>query len=386
MNGFDGRSPVLCKAPMASMYFDNLGKVRACCQNSVSVMGDVTRQSLRQIWDGAEAASLRSALGTGTYPPGCELCRWMDASGNPDLVYARNFDDLSAVDDTWFVRRRRVLSRRWPQQMEFSISNACNLQCVMCSGEFSSAIRVHREHLPALPTVYGERFFAELAEFLPHLDRVKVLGGEPFLAPESLRLLDLLAGLARIPRISLTTNATQWNARVESILGRLPIDLVVSLDGVRPETYEAIRVGARLDVVLANLDRYRAAATARGRELWLAHCLMTHNWSEFPDFLRFAEDRALPVGINVVQYPNESSLYQQDAAYLVDVLEVLGTHDHLLTSQLTGSRLDAWRSQLRALRAHLDSFALPAEQRLAPTPYLGPSHGPPGDVPNDDPT
>ena len=67
--------------------------------------------------------------------------------------------------------------------MEFSISNVCNLECVMCNGNFSSAIRAHRDQLPPAKSVYSNAFDPVLRSILPHLFRAKFLGGEPFLIP-----------------------------------------------------------------------------------------------------------------------------------------------------------------------------------------------------------
>ena len=53
-----------CYAPTVSMYFDQFGNVRACCQNTETLMGNVTRQSIRQIWesDSTRSRPWRSAV------------------------------------------------------------------------------------------------------------------------------------------------------------------------------------------------------------------------------------------------------------------------------------------------------------------------------------
>ena len=37
-----------------------------------------------------------------------------------------------------------------PKVLEFSLENTCNLECIMCNGDFSSSIRKNREKRPAL--------------------------------------------------------------------------------------------------------------------------------------------------------------------------------------------------------------------------------------------
>ncbi|MBS1838731.1 MAG: SPASM domain-containing protein, partial [Actinobacteria bacterium] len=155
------------------MYFDQFGRVRACCQNSDGLLGDVTRQSVREIWESAQAGRLREALAVRDLSVGCGFCAWQ-AEEVGYSEFARGFDDLDPAS----------IAPRWPLRMEFSMTNSCNLQCVMCNGDLSSSIRAHREHRAPLPEVYGERFFEELAEFLPHLVEARFLGGEPFLGRE----------------------------------------------------------------------------------------------------------------------------------------------------------------------------------------------------------
>ena len=43
------------------MYFDQRGDVRACCQNTHVVLGNVTKQSLHEIWRSADAERMRTA-------------------------------------------------------------------------------------------------------------------------------------------------------------------------------------------------------------------------------------------------------------------------------------------------------------------------------------
>ncbi len=150
-----GRAPAAidgtaCVAPSASLYFDQLGIVRACCQNTAGALGNIAVSSIREIWDGAGTARLRSALARHDYSVGCDFCAWQVDEGNIDTAYARTYDDLDAV-----------AIADWPRQMEFALSNACNLQCVMCNGDWSSSIRAHREHRPPLTSPYGDPFFDE---------------------------------------------------------------------------------------------------------------------------------------------------------------------------------------------------------------------------------
>ncbi|MEZ5182469.1 MAG: radical SAM protein [Acidimicrobiales bacterium] len=337
-----------CYAPSASLYLDQHGAVRACCQNTGHLLGDLRHQSLREVWEGAPARELREALARDDLSKGCEFCAWQRTEVAPTSWFSGSFDHAP-------VGRR--LHPRWPRQLELALSNTCNLRCTMCNGEWSSAIRAQREHLPPLPAVYGDAFFDELAEFLPHLEEVHLLGGEPFLGREPLRVLDQLCTLDRAPHVIITTNATRWDDRVRTIARRLRPAIVVSLDGADRETYEAIRVGAAFDEVLANLDAFRA--TVGPRHVSIAHCLMVGNWHRFPELLALAEGRGLDVVVNTVRFPADHSLHQLPADRLAEVVAELEQRGPAVEATLTGSRLRAWHDQVGALAARARSERWP---------------------------
>jgi radical SAM protein with 4Fe4S-binding SPASM domain len=335
-----------CAAPSSSMYLDQRGNVRACCQNARFTLGNVTRQTLREIWDGERSQRLRAAVAAGDLSLGCEFCRWRSADGADQAVFARTFDHLRPV----------ASAPEWPRQLELSLSNACNLQCVMCNGEWSSAIRAHREGLPPMPTVYDDAFFDGLAAFLPHLQVVKLLGGEPFLGRESLRVLEMLAETGSDAEVHITTNGTQWSPRIERILDRLRVYLVVSIDAATAPTYESIRVGASFDRVMANLDRFMESVDRRGTKVSLTHCLMSNNWHEFHQLLQLGEDRGLDIYVNAVTQPYGVSLYHLPPAELREVVGTLRSRHEWVGARITGQRLDVWNEQLGLLEQHLEQM------------------------------
>lgn len=337
------------------MYFDQFGRARACCQAAGNAFGDVATSTIREMWESSQAEAVRNALEHGSFDRGCDFCAWQGKDGDGAAAFARGFDHLRPDE-------HRLT---WPKQLELALTNACNLQCAMCNGNWSSSIRLHREGRPPMAPAYGEAFFEELAEFLPHLESVRFFGGEPFLGAEPLRVMEMLAQLDDPPRVSLTTNGTICTERVKRIVRTLRPHVVVSIDGATTETYDRIRQGAHLPDVLENLDWFRAELGVGS--VTIASCLMTSNWHEFAELLQLAEGRGLDIGINVVRFPAEQSLYHLKAERLRTVVEQLEATD----PGVTGSRLAAWEEQLSALRHHLTSL----EGRSAEAPQGGMAGG-----------
>lgn len=332
-----------CYAPFASLYFNTNGDVLACCQNARFPLGNVERDSLDSIWRGARAAAIRKALRSDNFAAGCQFCQWQLSLGNYANSFIRQFDRYP-VDSP---------QPEWPQLMEFAVSNTCNLECVMCLGALSSSIRANREKLPPLPKVYGEQFFAELRSYLPHLRYSKFLGGEPFLAAESFRIWELMEELGLNTPCHVTTNGTQYNARVERILERHPVDLAVSLDAITRETFEAIRINARLDAVLENFRRFHQYARDRRLTITIPHCLMRQNWREFGRLLLFADEHDCPVYVNLVREPPECTLYTLPLEELKSIVKALEREGAHLAGQLTLNRR-VWDETLADLQRHIE--------------------------------
>lgn len=328
-----------CYAPFTSMYLDPRGDVIACCQNTEHLLGNVAQDTLTGIWHGPRAEELRAALAAYDLAKGCRFCRWQLDDGNLAGTYSHSFESLPVTEPR----------PSWPARLEFAVSNTCNLECVMCNGEWSSAIRARREHRPPLPKVYGDRFFDELRPFLHHLTEARFLGGEPFLASETLRIMDLMVEEGVEVPCHLTTNGTQWTPRVERILERLPVSLAVSLDGVTQETVESIRVGASHAQLMANLARYRAYTEARGTTLDLTFCLMQQNWHEFGDYLQLADDWGCRVFINTVIHPR-FGLYHLPLDQFDEVVARLEQEDARRRATLTRNR-EVWSNELDRLRS-----------------------------------
>lgn len=341
------------------MSLDARGNVLACCQNVWEPLGNITEQSLTDIWWGEAAQRLREAVQTLPLPPGCRFCQWQiddEAATGP----------FSAIFDHYPVTHPLGL----PAVIEFALSNRCNLRCAMCNGEWSSSIRSRREGLPALPAVYDDRFFADLEAFLPSLSLARFLGGEPFLIREHQRVWDLMADVGPDVECHVTTNGTVWNERVEEVLDTLPMSVTVSIDGLSPEVFEAVRAGASHAQVLLNLERFRRHCSGRGQTVDIAFCLMRQNWHEFGDLLAWATAEDLRVFVNTVTHP-AFSLFTLDQPELRKAVEGMEAQSAALEEGL-GRNRQVWRDELDRLRRRLDAVEAGSPRLYFDPPALTP--------------
>jgi hypothetical protein len=224
----------------------------------------------------------------------------------------------------------------------------------MCNGEWSSSIRTRREKLPPLPKVYGDAFFEDLRRYLPHLKRMRFLGGEPFLAPEHFRIWEMAIEMGATPEVHVTTNGTQYNAKVERILKHFPVSISVSMDGVTPETMESVRRNAEYAQVHENVRRFREYAKERGTWFGLTYCLMPANWHEFGDYLLMADEWDCDVVVNTVLHPPEHSFYAMPSDELATYVEGLRRQGERVLSQL-GRNREVWLAEFDRLKHRMEN-------------------------------
>ena len=174
----------------------------------------------------------------------------------------------------------------------------CNLRCQMCPIQF------RKDGPPYGPPAFMKwETFTALVDGFPGLKELQLQGlGEPMMHP---RFFDMIAYAAgKGIRVSTNSNMTLVNPqRAERCVTSGLADLHVSIDGSTPQTYERIRVRARLDRVLRNVRMVLEArarlgsATTRLRMVVVA---MRQNLHEFPDLVRLAH--SLGIGSVFVQH------------------------------------------------------------------------------------
>jgi radical SAM protein with 4Fe4S-binding SPASM domain len=344
----------LCNAPFVGLTFSPDGSASACCFSRSHSLGNVRQHRLDEIWRGERIQQFRAELENYRFPTGCEFCAWSLKAGNFREHPTLAFDHLPIHDGV-----------RWPTRIEFAMSNACNLACVMCTGEYSSVIRA-KEGLPPMPPMYDDQFFEDLASYLPHVEELSFLGGEPFLQQECFRVWDMLIERDLSPRCHVTTNGTFFDARVERVLHNLPVNLSISIDGLTKTTYESIRVNSTYENVMKNLHRFNCYARGdadrhRGKRmafLQLNYCVMQQNWHEVPDFFRFAESVGARVAMVLVTHPPDCSVFALPRQDLREVVATLKTQAPALRRELNRNR-NSWEEFLKEMSNHAEEPGQP---------------------------
>ena len=325
------RNAILCYAPFVSMNFDQSGDITVCCFNRTFVLGTYPKDSVAQAWNSNKMKELQAAMKSNDAGKGCAQCTKMLQAGHYEGVLIQQFDHYATLSPyaqkkkSWLGFGGQKTEIRLPDKdlyptvFEFELSNTCNLECIMCGGKWSSAIRKNREHLPAIKSPYDEAFVEQIKEFLPRLQRANFLGGEPFMISIYYEILEAM--IAKNPEIevSITSNGTILNKRAQEILEKLPrCKVTLSVDSLKKETWEIIRRNG----VFEDLQDNIIWLLEQKKLVSFSVCPMIQNWEEIPSLIDFCERHQLDIFFNTVHEPlggRKEGIHSGTAAALPEV-------------------------------------------------------------------
>jgi len=292
------------------MFFGADGNVHSCCVNRSYILGSYPEHELIQIWKGNKIRKFRRYMKRNDLNHGCHECKYWLEKGNSEALLAPFYDHLE-------------IPKRFPAILEFELSNSCNLECIMCFGQFSSSILKNREQLPPIKMQYDENFVHQLENFIPHLKETIFKGGEPFLINIYYQIWEKIIELNPDCVIYVQTNATILNNRIKEMLNRANFRMAVSIDSLKKEIFEKIRINAHFDQVIENIRYLADYSNNKNNAMIMAVCPMRMNWKEIPDIMDFCYELKAIIRFNTVWFPAKHSLWNLSANELKEI------HDHL---------------------------------------------------------
>lgn len=291
-----------CNAPFNNMYFTVRGKVSPCWKLPGFCDEWSPERSIKDIWFGEEFDRYRNAL---------KACNFLDRCKECETEIAKDVWPLAKAYQKYPVRA-------YPSMLELELSNQCNLECVMCSGELSSGIRKNRDKLPPLPQIYTQEFVEQLREFVPHLTELRFNGGEPFAQKIVLDICDMVAEVNPGLKVNIATNGTVYSKRVRKILEQNNTHINISIDSLDPKRYSEIRINGKMEDVHKNFALYKEyCGTTKNLSVMVNP--MRNNWFEMVDFLKFTDEHNTSLWYNTILYPKEWAIWNLSAQALEDI-------------------------------------------------------------------
>jgi MoaA/NifB/PqqE/SkfB family radical SAM enzyme len=191
-----------------------------------------------------------------------------------------------------FVRNTEIVEKvPTPTYVQIEPVGQCNLRCKMCPINF-------RDDSP----LFGKQKFMSFELYTSLIDQFENLQslhlqglGEPMMHP---RFFDMVEyAVEKGIRVTTNTNLTLLNnRRAQKCISSGLDGVFFSIDGARRETYENIRVNARYDKVLANLELLGSTKAAQNSllpHLKMVMVIMRQNLMELPDLVDLAANYAI---------------------------------------------------------------------------------------------
>lgn len=179
--------------------------------------------------------------------------------------------------------------KSYPRRLVFELTNACNLNCVMCG----------RNAADFKPTVFDMEVFRSFEPLMDSVEEVTLMGwGEPTIHPHFNEMLEIIN--KHSARKYFCTNGMNLK-KIKDAIFDFNVDVfAVSLDGATDETNGRIRRGSKIEVIKEDLKDIVRIKKERGLKYpWInfVFCAMQSNIRELPDLVRLAAE----VGIEEVK-------------------------------------------------------------------------------------
>lgn len=171
------------------------------------------------------------------------------------------------------------------RKLYIEVTTSCNLNCLTCIRHSWTDPHANIE-----PSTF--QHILDSLDELPSLERVIFTSfGEPLM---NRNLLNMITEIRkRDLAVTLGTNGVMLTEKVVRELIRLSVDqVVVSIDGGKPETYEGVR-GTQLSLILENVNRFNLIKNELGvvkPSLAIEFVAMQSNQDELNDLLELASE------------------------------------------------------------------------------------------------
>jgi len=302
----------LCYAPYSSIFFSRAGFMSPCYAAYDEYSDRWPETSIDNAWFKGELSKIRKHLSENDLDYACTFCKPLFISHNFRSLLPNKYESYS------------FSKSKYPQIMEFKLSNRCSLECIMCDGNLSSTIRKNRDNLPALKDVYDKRFVTELEPFIPHLKMAEFTGGDPFLIPIYYDIWDMINKINPKCQILVTANANTMTPRIENMLKKYTnLHFNISIDSLNREHYQKIRIHADYEKVLENINLFIQYTRKHKTTCNLLVCPMAINSRDFGALVDFANTHNICVHYHTVVKPENLSLKYQTPEYLDDLISYM---------------------------------------------------------------
>lgn len=267
-----------CLLPFTMLDINPVGEVRTCCMSNQHI-GYIYEEKLKDIWNNDKLKQLQLDLANGIRNEWCSKC-WSEEDSN--IVSMRQFNLNAYLNGGSVAVPTSSLDvyKTQPNNLVLNFGNKCNLACRICyplysslwldeSLHFSNNTELNSQdlykHQILKITEQSTKSFSEnnsiwntLNEWLPNVEVLSFLGGEPMINKKAWELIEksVSLGYAKKQMITFNTNCTVYKKEYMELLNEFKnVCIYLSIDDVG-DRFEYARYPGKWDKVYKNLQLY----------------------------------------------------------------------------------------------------------------------------------
>lgn len=223
----------------------------------------------------------------------------------PECRECKHMADLG-IDPMLNVYNEKYQNDDGLVHVELKINNTCNLSCVMCDSWSSSTwdkiVKANPQLPDSMKKIYGtspkQKWHKDIEALTKYLDKCKVLkftGGEPFLIPQTFKIIDycIQSGLSKNITLEFITNGTQDLVQyIDKFKKFKQTSIQYSIDAVG-KRFEYIRQGAKWNDVESKVLDFQKQIKHTNIHLGLVVAVQVLNYRNLPELKSWADKHNL---------------------------------------------------------------------------------------------
>lgn len=311
-----------CKLLQNHMCATVSGNWRPCCKFDESVLPWEKRflvdKSTFKEWRNSEFYQGIIEQQNSGWHKGCYGCKKAEETGNRSM--RKIFGEYLSGEENSI------------EFVEISLSRECNLACRMCGPYASSTWQKivvdnqqdFQEFLkPQNQTpIDFKKMFDDVD--VRRINRIKLLGGEPFITPQTTDFFEYLDDNNILPNIIFmtNTNVTFFPKKLVKHLNKIPkMNVSMSIDGFAKNN-DYVRYKSNWNNVLSVIDEWKEFKRNSSNEIILTTttCVNAYNVHQIDEIVKWAIDQKFVYNYNIINGPKHLTLEALPPKYVSEII------------------------------------------------------------------
>jgi MoaA/NifB/PqqE/SkfB family radical SAM enzyme len=262
------KSKTFCILPFVHSTITTNGDIQLCCVSQEKSQHNINESNVANWWNSSYLKEVRQKMLDGQEIDACREC--YDVEKKNLISHRQKFNKEYKIVQTKhadkiidYLGYTDLLA---PIYMEVQLTNLCNLKCIMCREQDSSAFLTENKKLNI--AVHNQQEFEwnthaieQIRDLFnqPNINFINLRGGEPFMVPQIKEILlsSIANGTAKNIKLHISTNCTKFDESWVEVLSNFKeIRMMCSIDAT-DRLLEYIRFGSNWQLIQDNISLMR---------------------------------------------------------------------------------------------------------------------------------